>query len=58
MTKNRTPIPVYLDHGMHSGLEVKGLIQKYFSALRVKISLFEGTTLGIPVSKVNAFLYE
>ena len=26
MTKNRTPTPVYLDPGMHPGLEVKGLI--------------------------------
>ena len=25
MTKNRTPTPVYLDLGMHPGLEVKGL---------------------------------
>ena len=25
MTKNRTPTPVCLDPGMHSGLEVKGL---------------------------------
>ena len=25
MTKNRTPAPVYLDPGMHFGLEVKGL---------------------------------
>ena len=25
MTKNRTPTPVYLDPGMHPGLEVKGL---------------------------------
>ena len=25
MTKNRTPTPVYLDPGMHSCLEVKGL---------------------------------
>ena len=25
MTKNITPTPVYLDPGMHSGLEVKGL---------------------------------
>ena len=24
--KNKTPTPVYLDPGMHSGLEVKGLI--------------------------------
>ena len=27
MTKNRTPTPVYLDPGMHPGLEVKGLTQ-------------------------------
>ena len=27
MTKNRTPTPVYLDPGMHPGLEVKGLKQ-------------------------------
>ena len=25
MTKNTTPTPVYLDPGMHPGLEVKGL---------------------------------
>ena len=25
MTKNRTPTPVYLDPGMHPGLEVKAL---------------------------------
>ena len=25
MTKNKTPTPVYLDPGMHPGLEVKGL---------------------------------
>ena len=29
MTKNRDPTPVYLDPGMHSGLEVKGLSKKY-----------------------------
>ena len=26
MTKNGTPTPVYLDPGMHSGLEIKGLM--------------------------------
>ena len=26
MTKSRTPTPVYLDPGMHPGLEVKGLM--------------------------------
>ena len=30
MTKNRTPTPVYLDPGMHSGLEVKGLNNRYY----------------------------
>ena len=29
MTKNRTPTPVYLDPGMHPGLEVNGLNIKY-----------------------------
>ena len=29
MTKNRTPTPVYLDPGMHPGLEVKGLMADY-----------------------------
>ena len=29
MTKNRTPTPVYLDPGMHPGLEVKGLNQDW-----------------------------
>ena len=28
MTKNRTPTQVYLDPGMHSGLEVKGLKER------------------------------
>ena len=32
MTKNKTPTPVYLDPGMHSGLEVKGLnLHVYYS---------------------------
>ena len=30
MTKNRTPTPVYLDPGMHPGLEVKGLKRCYW----------------------------
>ena len=33
MTKNRTPTPVYLDPGMHTGLEVKGLRVKQISLL-------------------------
>ena len=31
MTKNRAPTPVYLDPGMHPGLEVKGL-KKHWAA--------------------------
>ena len=33
MTKNRTPTPVYLDPGMHPGLEVKGLRKNKFRKL-------------------------
>ena len=33
MTKNKTPTPVYLDPGMHPGLEVKGLISGRHTAL-------------------------
>ena len=44
MTKNRTPTPVYLDPGMHSGLEVKGLslsiYKRYFWTANLKITLF------------------
>ena len=32
MTNNRTPTPVYLDPGMHPGLEVKGLNGRHYSA--------------------------
>ena len=32
MTKNRTPTPVYLDPGMHPGLEVKGLMKTFGEA--------------------------
>ena len=47
MTKNRTPTPVYLDPGMHPGLEVKGLtcICKLVIAKVVAIRLF--ADLGI-----------
>ena len=38
MTKNRTPTPVYLDPGMHSGLEVKGL--KYCSEVMESIQFW------------------
>ena len=33
MTKNRIPTPVYLDPGMHPGLEVKGLIKTVIPVL-------------------------
>ena len=34
MTKNRTPTPVYLDPGMHPGLEVKGLRDHHISDVK------------------------
>ena len=41
MTKNRTRTPVYLDPGMHPGLEVKGLSNIFkFPGLKIRISLF------------------
>ena len=40
MTKNRTPTPVYLDPGMHSGLEVKGLNEMCRSLPESKPNLF------------------
>ena len=39
MAKNRTPTPVYLDPGMHPGLEVKGLIMQEMSRQRPDISI-------------------
>ena len=39
MTKNRTPTPVYLDPGMHSGLELKGIYMFYAWAARLKIPI-------------------
>ena len=33
MTKNGTPTRVYLDPGMHPGLEVKGLNKNYVSSI-------------------------
>ena len=40
MTKNRTPTPVYLDPGMHPGLEVKGLRLQYDLQLFNKIYVY------------------
>ena len=34
LEKNRAPTPVYLDPGMHSGLEVKGLMVRPDDTLR------------------------
>ena len=38
MTKNRTPTPVYLDPGMHPGLEVKGLNTASLICTRVQVN--------------------
>ena len=35
MTKNRTPTPVYLDPGMHPGLEVKGLRKSQLKKMQI-----------------------
>ena len=47
MTKNRTPTPVYLDPGMHSGLEVKGL----------NINTFRISFTGVIVSFTGVFCW-
>ena len=39
MTKNRTPTPVYLDPGMHPGLEVKGLIAVHVCNRREMVTI-------------------
>ena len=46
MTKNRTPTPVYLDPGMHPGLEVKGLrlFEIFLSAYCNGINIFTTNT--------------
>ena len=38
MTKNRTPTPVYLDPGMHPGLEVKGLTLQGFTLSDIAVN--------------------
>ena len=43
MTKNRTPTPVYLDPGMHSGLEVKGL-----SGICLSVAVIRAVIVPIP----------
>ena len=44
MRKNRTPTPVYLDPGMHPGLEVKGLtIRTVFQVLKCLYNYYNVT---------------
>ena len=48
MTKNTTPTPVYLDTGMHPGLEVKGLTppdNTFQLSLSDSITIYESTPL-------------
>ena len=50
-TKNRTPTPVYLDPGMHSGLEVKGLsphdaLKHHFTSLKRQLISQQLEVLG------------
>ena len=47
MTKNRTPTPVYLDPGMHPGLEVKGLMAMK-NQTSARLLLVTTTSLPLP----------
>ena len=49
MTKNRTPTPVYLDPGMHPGLEVKGLNELTLTREHHKVLI----AIGSPVLGAN-----
>ena len=56
MTKNRTPTPVYLDPGMHPGLEVKGLIDDTIDPLTTKCLLNQTCdTLAIRILTIKTF---
>ena len=44
LTKNRTPTPVYLDPGMHSGLDVKGLSEIHQIKTAPFIAIIEGSS--------------
>ena len=60
MTKNRTPTPVYLDPGMHSGLEVKGLRTKYtvsyYFILTSKYTKFENQYIIIDCQMIHKYV--
>ena len=53
MTKNRTPTPVYLDPGMHPGLEVKGLKMKRRRKKQTLPSSISGRHLEEKVSLIR-----
>ena len=53
MTKNRTPTPVYLDPGMHSGLEVKGLSLKQYAGYNIFHSWEAGLLAQLPASMIT-----
>ena len=54
MTTNVTPTPVYLDPGMHPGLEVKGLRRQYLPNYYVKMtSVFTFVTYMISFNRKN-----
>ena len=55
MTKNRTPTPVYLDPGMHPGLEVKGLISAHITLYSVVFT--ERLKLNTVHITLNAVVY-
>ena len=55
MTKNRTPTPVYLDPGMHPGLEVKGLIRENDPLISYPLSTLSSRTPVYNEIKLSAW---
>ena len=56
MTKNITPTPVYLDPGMHSGLEVKGLTNLSLFRHRSVFSVFHVVNSVCPSSILTMYV--
>ena len=54
MTKNRTPTPVYLDPGMHPGLEVKALTN-YLALINYLAGQGSMTKLNLNLQKEYSF---
>ena len=55
MTKNITPTPVYLDPGMHPGLEVKGLMFKFLVVLILELDSPALQIFGLKIANFHPF---